>query len=438
MQGGPFTTSLWYASAAPAPELPRLQDRIEADVCVIGGGYTGLSTAIHLARVGVRVAVLEAEEIGFGGSGRNAGHCTPTFHFYSLAHVRKMLGAPFAERLIARQTGAADLVDSLVRDYGIDCEWERSGFIEAAHAPSAMAHLQAKNAEYAGIGRDTRMLDRTEVATLTGSERYYGGWLHAEAGNLNPLGYARGLARAALREGARVFVGSRATSVAREGARWLTRTQGGGAVIADKVICGTGAYTDEFWPGLRRSFSKTWVFVAATQPLSDNLRGEVLPRRHSVHDGRGDLFVYKYDKDGRIVASMFPLGRRGVDMDYTRLVMTDKLRWLHPQLGEIEWQYVWSGDLDMQWRTIPRLFGLAPGVVAALGYSGRGVPTGTMMGTVLADWALGVRDDELALPVERLRRESTAMKLAPRAFLSWAHWHDNRTERRDGVPVSPH
>jgi len=437
MQGGPFTTSLWYAGATPAPELPVLAGQVQADVCVIGGGYTGLSTAIHLARAGMRVVVLEAEEIGFGGSGRNAGHCTPTFHFFSLARVRSMLGEPFAERLIARQTGAADMVDSFVRDYGIDCEWERSGFIEAAHAPSAMAHLRAKNAEYAGIGRDTRLLDRAEIAAMTGSERYYGGWLHAEAGNLNPLGYARGLARAALQEGARIFVGSRVTGLAQQGGRWLV-SAASGAVIADKVVCGTGAYTDAFWPGLQQSYRKAWVFVAATQPLSDNLRREILPQRNSVHDGRGDLFVYKYDKDGRIVASMFPLGRRGIDLGYTRQVLTDKLRWLHPQLGTIDWQYLWFGDLDMQHRTIPRLFGLAPGVVAALGYSGRGVPTGTMMGAVLADWALGKRPDDLALPIERLRRESALMQLAPRIFLSWSHWRDNRAERRDGVAVSPH
>lgn len=437
MQGGPFQTSLWYAGAAPAPPLPVLGERIEADVCVIGGGYTGLSTAIHLAREGVRVVVLEAEEIGFGGSGRNAGHCTPTFHFFSLARVRSMLGAPFADRLIERQTTAADMVDGFVRRYDIACEWERSGFIEAAHAPSAMAHLAAKNAEYSGIGRDTRLLDRAEVATMTGSARYHGGWLHAEAGNLNPLGYARGLARAAVQEGARVFVGSRVTGLTSEAGRWVARTARG-SVVADRVVCGTGAYTDDFWPGLRRSFSTTWVFVAATQPISDNLRGEILPQRSSVHDGRGDLFVYKYDKDGRIVASMFPRGQRGVDPVATRRVMTEKLRFLYPQLGEIEWPYLWFGDLDMQHRTIPRLFGLAPGVVAALGYSGRGVPTGTMMGGVLADWALGARPQDLALPIETLSRAPAWMALAPRVFLSWAHWRDNRVERRDGVAVSPH
>jgi glycine/D-amino acid oxidase-like deaminating enzyme len=124
-QFSPFETTLWYATAAPAPETAPLRGRSKADVCVVGGGYTGLTTALELARSGIRVMLLEAQEIGFGGSGRNAGHCTPTFTHYSLPELRKMLGEPWAERLILRQTRANDRVGEMINRYNIDCEWRR-------------------------------------------------------------------------------------------------------------------------------------------------------------------------------------------------------------------------------------------------------------------------------------------------------------------------
>jgi glycine/D-amino acid oxidase-like deaminating enzyme len=436
LRRAPLEPSLWYATAAPAPDLPGLEEDIETDVCIVGAGYTGLSTALHLAPEGVRTVVLEAEEVGYGGSGRNAGHCTPTFHFHSIPRLRRMLGEPWAERLIQRQTNAANLVGRLIEEHGIDCEWRQTGYLHAAHTPSALAGLEEHNRQYVAVGKATRVLDREETQRLTGSERHFGAWFHPEGGHLNPLGYARGLARAALGKGAQVFVRSRVTGIEPRGTRWAVRTARG-TVTADKVVCGTGAYTDRYWPGLERSFAIGTVFVAATQPLSENVRKSVLPNNTTMHDGRGDIFVYKYDKEGRIVASMWPSGRRGPDPVYTRRVMTEKLRWLHPQIGEVDWQYLWYGDLDLQPRTIPRLFELAPGVVASLGYSGRGVPTGTMMGTVLADWALGMPAQDMALEPEPLRAVPFYTAIAPRLLVAYYRWRDNRAARRDGTERPP-
>lgn len=427
---------MWSVTAAPPPELHPLDGSVEADVCIVGGGYTGLSTALHLARDGVRAVVLEAEGIGFGCSGRNAGHCTPTFHFYAIPTVRKMVGEPYAERLIRRQTDAANLVGRLIERYGIDCEWQQNGYVVGAPTPGALAKIEKHDATYRAVGKPTRVLGRDEIARLTGSERFFGGWFHPEGGHLNPLGYARGLARAAVSEGAEVFVRSRVVAIEQAGSRWAVRTASG-RVLAEKVVCGTGAYTDGYWRGLRRSFATQPVFVAATRPLSDNVRKSVLPANTTAIDGRGDFFCYKYDKGGRIVASMFPAGRRGADLAWTRRMLAERLRWLHPQVGEVEWPYFWWGDLDMQPRTIPRLFDLAPGVVASIGYSGRGVPTGTMMGTVLAEWAKGVPERDLTLRPEPLAKAPFYMKVMPRLFLSYYRWRDNRAARREGVALPP-
>ncbi|WP_414902200.1 NAD(P)/FAD-dependent oxidoreductase [Rhizobium cremeum] len=435
----PFDVTLWYATAATAPKTEPLEGRVQADVCIVGAGYTGLTTALELARAGVKVVLLERAEAGFGGSGRNAGHCTPTFTHYSLPELRRMLGEPWAERLIERQTRANDRVSSMIRDYQIDCEWVQNGYVMGAPYKGALAGLDKKVETYNAVGARTRFLDRDEVEALTGSPRFHGGWLHEEGGHLNPLGYARGLARAVIQEGGIIHTGSAVIACDRSPTGgWSVKTDNG-EVIADKVIFSTGAYTVGGWPKLDRTFKIQRVFVAATQPLDEETRRTVLPKNTTIHDGRGDIYVYKYNAEGRIVASMFPMGRRGRDMAYTRQVMSDRLKWLHPQIkGEIRWEYFWFGELDMQYRTVPRFYSLAPGVVALTGLSGRGVPTGSMLGSILSEWALGKRENELALKLEPLTEAPFYMSFGPALTLRYYRIRDNIAARLSGAPLPPH
>ncbi|MDZ5449476.1 FAD-binding oxidoreductase [Labrys sp. ZIDIC5] len=434
----PFDATLWYATAAPAPQTAALAGRVQADVCIVGAGYTGLTTALELVRKGVSVVLLEAEQAGFGGSGRNAGHCTPTFTHFSLPELRRLLGEPWAERLIARQTQANARVSAMIERYQIQCEWQQNGYVQAAARPGAIDAIKHKVEQYNAAGARTRFVDKAEVEAITGSPRFHGGWFHGEAGHLNPLGYARGLARAVQQEGGVLHTGSKVTNVTREGSRWVAHTADG-SVVADKVIFTTGAYTVEGWPKLDQSFKIMRVFVAATQPLSEEERRSVLPENTTMHDGRGDIYVYKYNAEGRIVASMFPMGRRGRDLAYTHQVMSDRLKWLHPQIRqEIRWEYFWFGELDMQARTIPRLYGLAPGVVALTGLSGRGVPTGSMLGGILSEWALDVPEQELSLKVEPLHKAPFYMSFGPQLTLRYYRARDWLKTRMDGVPLPPH
>ncbi len=435
----PFDVTLWYATAATAPKTEPLEGRVRADVCIVGAGYTGLTTALELARAGVKVVLLERAEAGFGGSGRNAGHCTPTFTHYSLPELRRMLGEPWAERLIERQTRANDRVSSMIRDYQIDCEWVQNGYVMGAPYKGVLAGLDKKVETYNAVGARTRFLDRDEVEAMTGSPRFHGGWLHEEGGHLNPLGYARGLARAVIQEGGIIHTGSAVIACDRSPTGgWSVKTDNG-EVIADKVIFSTGAYTVGGWPKLDRTFKIQRVFVAATQPLDEETRRTVLPKNTTIHDGRGDIYVYKYNAEGRIVASMFPMGRRGRDMAYTRQVMSDRLKWLHPQIkGEIRWEYFWFGELDMQYRTVPRFYSLAPGVVALTGLSGRGVPTGSMLGSILSEWALGKPENELALKLEPLTEAPFYMSFGPALTLRYYRIRDNIAARLSGAPLPPH
>ncbi len=434
----PFDESYWYASAPPGPETRRLAGEKTADVCVVGAGYTGLTTAIELARKGVSVALIERQEAGYGGSGRNAGHCSPTFSYYTLEKVRSLLGEPWAERLIRRQTRAADKAREYINRYGIDCEWVQNGLVIGAMRPGHIPALQHKTESYNAVGAKTRMLDRDEAIAITGSPRMHGGWINEDGAHLHPLKYARGLAHAAISEGVALYTGSPANNCERQGAKWKVRSDSG-HVIADKVIFATGAYTVAGWPGLEKSYRILPIYVCATNRLSDRTRESVLPRNNSMIDGRGDFYCYKWTADNRIVASMFILGQRGRDAAYTKKVMADKLKWLHPQISEeITWDYYWFGELDMQYRTVPRLYGLAPGVVALTGLSGRGVPTGTMLGGILSDWAVGVPENDLDLRIEPLHQAPRWMDYAPNYKLREMRLVDNFMSKRGNIELPPH
>ncbi len=433
----PFDTSYWFASAPPPPATPQLEGEVRADVCIVGAGYTGLTTAIELARQGVKVVILEREQVGYGGSGRNAGHCSPTFSYYPLEKIRSLVGQPFADRMIHRQTRAADKAADYISRYNIECEWVQNGLVIGAMRPGHLPALEHKTISYNAVGARTRLMGREEACALTGTPRLFGGWLHEEGAHLHPLKYARGLAQAALSEGVTIFSGSSALTCDRSGPAWKVNSEKG-HVIADKVIFATGAYTVAGWPQLERSYQIYPVYVCATNPLSDKARASILPQNTSMIDGRGDFYCYKWSADNRIIASMFLMGPRGRDLDHTRKVMTARLKWLHPQLTEeVRWDYLWFGELDMQYQTVPRLYGLAPGVVALTGLSGRGVPTGTMLGAVLADWAMGKPEQDLDLKVEPLHQAPWWMKYGPDYKLREMRLVDNIMSRRGGVELPP-
>ena len=435
MKRHPLEGSLWAHTAAPAPETHALDGEQRADVVVVGGGYTGLSTALHLRGRGVDVAVLEAEETGFGGSGRNAGQCSPTFLHANPAEVEKMLGPVHGPRFIRMQGDAANLVFGLIDKYGIECEAAQNGLISPAHTPGALGEVERRYEQYKALGKAVELWDRDQVAERIGSDKYHGAWYHPEGGHLNPLGYARGLARAAISEGARVFTDSPVKAIHPEGANWRAETAGG-SVLAEKVVIATNAYGGDFWPRIDSPFYRLSVFSVATQPLSENLRASILPGNNNVVDTRHDTHYYKLDKDARIVTGSIVNGARGRSAEGSNRVIEKRLRYLFPQLGELEWGWFWYGYIAMNMHMLPRLYELAPGVATVLGYSGRGVPTGTAMGGVLADFMMGVEAKDLDVRPETLR------PLFARRVLNFAiptlagpyyRWLDRRDMKRDGL-----
>ncbi|EPX84810.1 NAD(P)/FAD-dependent oxidoreductase [Salipiger mucosus] len=429
----PISDCLWPKTAAPSPFVDDLAETVEADVCIVGGGFCGLHTALQLSREGKNVVVLEAEEIGFGGSGRNAGHCTPTFHHHSLDEIRQLLGPTRGEKLIHLQTTASHRIGDVIKEHDIACEWVQNGYVMAAPTPGKLPSLRAKAESYNAVGQNTEVKDAGEIAALTGMRGQHGGWFHPGGAHLNPMGLARGLATAARKHGADIYVKSPVMKAERAHGRWTVSTPRG-SVRATKLIYTTGAYTRDGWPKLSDTFKIMRVMVAATKPMPE--ADSVLPSNVTAHDGRGNILVYKRDAFGRIVASMFP--RMFATREKMLDLMSRRLRFHHPDLPEqLEWDCLWTGELDMQSRTIPRLYHLGDNAVAVTGLSGRGVPTGYTVGQVLSDWANERPADDLALPLEPLSSAPAYMAFAPQLALRGFEARDRLAEWRSGEEMRP-
>ena len=372
----------WYAaSATPLPAQPVLQGRIDADVCILGAGYTGLSAALELAEAGYRVVVLEAERIGWGASGRNGGQVVPLFR-YEPDEILTRFGADVGGGVLDLVQHSADEVFDLAREHRLDCDALRAGWIQAAHGSGGAAIVRKRQAQWASRGAPVRMLESGELAAITGSSYYREGWVLEHAGTVNPLAYARGLASAAVRAGATIYIQSPATAIERRGDRWALRCPQG-EVLARTVVLATNGYTTQLWPGLARSIVPLYSMQVASEPLAPALQAAVLPHRHAVADTRRLVWYFRRDRDARFVlGARGPFRARPTAADGA--VLVDAARRLYPALRDVAFPFVWAGRVAVTADHIPHLHRLAPGVLAALGYNGRGVAMASAMGRVIA------------------------------------------------------
>ncbi|MBL8572644.1 MAG: FAD-binding oxidoreductase [Hyphomicrobiaceae bacterium] len=397
MLNNPRSHGLWEQSAPAAPATGALDAAIRAHVVVIGAGYTGLSTALHLAERGIGVVVLEANEIGFGGSGRNVGLVNAGM-WVMPGDMPAALGDDYGERLLALLGDAPRNVFGLVEKYGIDCELERAGTIHCAVGQAGLDELKERAAQWGARGAPVRLLDAAETAAKVGSSAYAGSMLDLRAGTIQPLAYARGLARAAIGAGAHVFTGSPATAAERVGGGWKVSTPKG-SVTADWVVVATNAYTATPWPEIRAELVHLPYFNFATPPLSDNLRRSILPKRQGAWDTREVLSSFRLDRAGRLVfGSVGAL--RGTGIGIHRAWARRAMRKLFPQIGDVGFESEWFGMIGLTDTNLPKFHRLADNVIAFCGYNGRGIAPGTTFGRVLADHVRGaIGEADLPLPV---------------------------------------
>ncbi|WP_395709616.1 NAD(P)/FAD-dependent oxidoreductase [Reyranella sp.] len=394
--------SYWAATATPAPAIPEFDGSERADFVVVGAGYTGLSAALHLAERGLSLLVLDANEPGWGASGRNNGQVVAALK-HEPHEIEEQFGKERGSELIRVVGQGPDLVFGLIERYGMQCDARRSGILTAAHSPASLSDLQRRVDVWRSRGAPLQMLSRAELESRSGTAYYFGGCLDPRGGAINPLGYARGLAAAVLSRGGVIRRGAHVRRIVRAGARWRLELQRG-SVDADKVILGTNAYTDDLWPGLRKTFLPARTPQLVSRPLRDNIARSILPDGQIMSDTRYLTVGVRMHADGRMHLGGGN-GTAGADVPALYEPLARQANILFPNLGDVEWEYRWTGWMAMTPDRYPRLFELAPNAAAALGYSGRGICTATIMGRELARWAAGEATiDELALPASSFRR----------------------------------
>ncbi len=392
--------SLWSATAPAGPECAALKDSQSAQVAVIGAGYTGLSAALHLAESGHDVVVLESAAIGDCASGLNGGQVIP-----GVKHDPDVLEALFGPargaRLIDTVASGPDLVFALIERHAIACDATRTGWIQPATSEAALATQAQRVEQWHRRGAALEMLTRERVAQLTGSQRYCGGLFDHRGGTVQPLAYVRGLAQAALRAGVRIYERSAALGITGSAGSFQVRTAAG-SVRAAQVIVATNAYTGSLTPRLRRSVVRVPSFQVATAPIPAPLRAQILCGGQSASDTWRLLRYFRLDASGRLV-----MGTRGTfaaaPTRYTVRHHYRAVAEIYPQLQGIGFEFHWGGFVAMTPDHLPHLHRLAPGMLAGLGYNGRGVAMATMMGRILAQWAHGTAPEELGFPVTPVR-----------------------------------
>lgn len=389
-----FIRSLWHDTAPPvAPRAP-LEGAVAADVAIVGGGYAGLSTALHLAEAGLQPVVVEAGRVGSGGSGLNGGQVNPGMK-HDPDEIEAAHDAAFAERLVDFAGGLAQRTFDLIARHGIDCEARRGGFVQPAHSPATLDKLRSRADQWAKRGAPARFLGAAEMRDLLGTGRYLGGWIDGRGGTLHPLKFVHGLARVAEARGARIHEGSPATGVARAGGDWVVSTPRG-QIRAPRLAIMTNAYADGLWPRLARSFVPVHSFQIATAPLPSHVLDTVVPEGHGVSDMRRLLVYYRRGPGGRLM-----IGGRGTlrpprsERDFDALAHV--LRRLFPQIGAAEITHRWYGRVAITTDARPRLFRLGEGAIALSGCNGRGVAMFTALGEEIAQWLRSGRDGDLPL-----------------------------------------
>lgn len=397
----PLSPSLWAATAAPAPDTEALQGNHHTDVVVIGGGYAGLSTALHLADRGINVTLLEAREIGFGASGRNGGQVIPGLK-YDPDDMMKMYGQERGKQLIDFAGQTADPVFDLINKFNMDVPHLRHGWIQGAHTQAALELANQRAEQWGRYGAPVQYLDKQQTQSLLGTERYLGGWVDKRAGTVQPLSYVRGLARAAISKGAKVYTDSPVESLFQQNGKWSVQTSNGAVVTCERVVMCTNAYGGDLWPKLKTTIIDANTFQVATKPLPDHILESILPQGHVCSDTRNLLLYFRKDHQGRLL-----MGGRGPfrepkgqeDWAHLERVMFK----MFPQVKGQAFEYRWCGRVAVTRDYLPHLHEPAPGLLIDIGCMGRGVGLQTSMGRAMADYVATNNKQALPFPITAIK-----------------------------------
>ena len=422
--------ALWAATAVDAPICEHLAGDLDVDVAVIGAGFTGLNAALKLAEAGTRVAVLEAAYLGYGASGRSGGQVNLGLNLGPATLIEKF-GAEVGERLIETVIKVPDDVFSLIRHHRLDCDPVQNGWVQGAATANQRRMQEDLARDFERHGGRFDVLDAEAVMERSGAHGYQGGLFCPTAGSLHPLSFTRELARVAMEKGARLFTDAKVDALEENSGRWRL-TLKGGRVSAETVLICTNAYTDGLIPGLRETIVPVRSLLMASEPLSPNLHAKVMPGEVTFVDKRRVILYLRYDRDGRLCAGdRGPMRDRFALDDYNDL--KKRVVDIFPDLADVTWDFHWGGRVAMTRSKLPFLHVIDRGLIAGMGYNGRGVGMGSVMGRVLAAYALGKEAKSLPFPVttpktfpfHRFHKVGASIAVRWHALLD--HWETHRS-----------
>lgn len=402
LPGNDHAPSYYAASVGPLPVWPALAEDTRTDTCIIGGGFTGLSAALHLAARGGKVVLLEQSRLGWGASGRNGGQVHVGMR-REQPWLERRVGLADAHHLWELALDAREHLDALRRQHGIDCDF-RPGLLHANHkerfTEDTRHHVEHLRQDY-GYGH-IRFVDRDEVRTLVASDGYYSGALDARGGHLHPLKLALGLARAAQGAGARLHENSEVVSVQRESSAWRVRT-GRSSVRADRVVLACNGYLRGISREVEAHVMPINNFIAVTEPLGRERALGLIRDGLAVADSRFVVNYFRMTVDHRLLFGGGENYRYSFPRDIRAFVRKHVLQ-IFPQLAPVRFDYGWGGTLAITPSRMPYIRELAPGFFNLSGFSGLGVVLAPYAGKIVADALHGerARFDLLArVPVPR-------------------------------------
>jgi glycine/D-amino acid oxidase-like deaminating enzyme len=391
----------YWLSTVQMPAPPAQSMPATADVAIIGAGFTGLSAALALAKRGAKVVVLEAETVGWGASSRNGGMVLTGLKL-GVNKLISMYGRELTRRMYAASLETIDVVERVIKEEDIACDFTRTGHLEVACKP---AHFDDYSRQVEVIAREfnhqIRVVPRGQLRSEIGSDIYYGGMVDEISAGVNPARYVAGLATASMRAGAQICENTRLQNILREarnGTPGFKLNTSRGSIWARNVLVGTSGYTGAATPALRRKIIPIGSFIITTEVLPDALACELSPRNRQIYDSKNFLYYYRLTPDNRMLfggrAAFFPETEHTVrkSAEILRRGMTD----VYPQLRDTKVEYVWGGTLDFCFDIMPHA-GQVDGIYFALGYAGHGVAMATYQGQKMAEWiAEGKTDNPFA------------------------------------------
>jgi len=393
--------SYWAATAGEEVAAAALVGEHDADVAVVGGGFTGLRAALLLAESGAQVRLVEAARIGWGASGRNGGQVNPLLPVNTPQDIARMYGKKFAERIVHATVECADELFNFIRRHQMDCRARRNGWLRVAHCRGAAEKMRRHSERWREAGAQIEFLSGGELNRALGSNFFTLGALAARGGCIHPLRYARELARRAMAAGVVVYTESPALALHKTNGMWEMRTPRGRVRARQIILCANG-YADRLLPRLANSIIALTSVQAATRPLPPAETRAILPGGRTFADTRRTIFYGRCEPDHRfIIGSLGKFGSDGAAADFHKL--RAEAERIFPRLRGAKWEYQWGGRIAVTHDRVPHLHEPAPGLLAGLGYNGRGVAMANLMGRVLAERALGKPPAEAVFPTTSLK-----------------------------------